>query len=135
MSSHKINVQIYYEDTDAGTVVYHANYLKYGERARSEFLRNIGHQCSTLAKDLGVIFVVKHIDVEYVRPAFLDDLLTVETTITEMKNSSFRMRHIITKNDELICDLYVALVCVDANTIKPVRIPELLRTEFQNLIQ
>lgn len=134
MTTHIIPIRIYYEDTDAGGVVYHANYLKFGERARSEFLRNIGHQCSTLEKEIGVIFVVKHIDIEYVRPAFLDDALTLETSITEMKNSSFRMRHVIKRDGELICDLYVALVCVDTNTIKPVRVPDILRTEFEKLI-
>lgn len=134
MSSHKIPVRIYYEDTDTGGVVYHANYLKFGERARSEFLRHIEHQCSTLAKEFGTIFVVKHINIEYIRPAFLDDLLTVTTSITEMKNSSFRMRHIITRADEIICDLFVALVCVDAQSIKPVRVPEILRVEFEKLI-
>jgi acyl-CoA thioester hydrolase len=134
MSAHTMPVRIYYEDTDAGGVVYHANYLKFGERARSEFLRHIHHQCSTLAKDLDVLFVVKHIDVEYIRPAFLDDLLEVKTTITELKNSSFRMRHVITKAGEFVCDLYVTLVCVEADTIKPVRVPEILRRAFENLI-
>ena len=135
MSSHIIPIRIYYEDTDAGGVVYHANYLKFGERARSEFLRHIGHQCSTLAKDLDIIFVVKHIDVEYIRPSFLDDSLTVETTITELKNSSFKMRHVMSKGTDKICDLYVALVCVNAVSIKPVRVPDVLRYEFEKLIQ
>ena len=93
MTSHKIDARIYYEDTDAGGVVYHAYYLKFGELARSEFLRHINHQCSTLTKDLGIIFVVKHIEIEYIRPAFLDDVLCVETSIVELKNSSFKMRH------------------------------------------
>ena len=134
MTSHTMDVRIYYEDTDAGGVVYHANYLKFGERARSEFLRHIGHQCSTLAKDLGALFVVKHIDVEFVRPGHLDDALHVITSITEMKNSSFKMRHVIKRGEELICDLYVALVCVDTNTLKPIRIHQILRTEFEKLI-
>jgi acyl-CoA thioester hydrolase len=134
MTSHKMDVRIYYEDTDAGGVVYHANYLKFGERARSEFLRHIGHQCSTLAKDINTLFVVKHIEVEYIRPSVLDDALHVITTITEMKNSSFKMRHAIKRGEELICDLYVALVSVDTNTLKPIRIPEILRIEFEKLI-
>ena len=134
MTSHTIDIRIYYEDTDAGGVVYHANYLKFGERARSEFLRHIGHQCSTLAKDLSTLFVIKHIEVEYIRPAFLDEALQVITTITEMKNSSFKMRHKITKHQEVVCDLYVTLVCVDTNTLKPLRIPEILRAEFTKLI-
>ncbi|MCB1720916.1 MAG: tol-pal system-associated acyl-CoA thioesterase [Alphaproteobacteria bacterium] len=131
---HTTDIRIYYEDTDAGGVVYHANYIAYGERVRAEFLRHIGHQSSTLAKDCGVTFVVKHIDIEYHKPAFLDDLLTVHTTITSMKNSSFTMHHQIKKNGEIITDLHVVLVCVDANTLKPVRIPEILRAEFEKLI-
>lgn len=134
MSAHIIPVRIYYEDTDAGGVVYHANYLKYTERARSEFLRNIGLECGKLEKDFGFIFVVKHIEVEYLRPAFLDDALSVVTTITEMRNSSFKMHHAIRRGEELLCDMLVTLVCVDTNTIKPVRIHDVLRVEFEKLI-
>lgn len=134
MTAHTIPVRIYYEDTDAGGVVYHANYLKFGERARSEFLRNIGHECGNLEKEFGFIFVVKHIDVEYIRPAMLDDALHVETTMLEIKNSSFRMLHLVKRGEELLCQLYVTLVCVDTNTIKPVRIPDMLRTAFEKLL-
>lgn len=101
---HTTDIRIYYEDTDAGGVVYHANYIAYGERARAEFLRHIGHQSSNLAKDCGVTFVVKHIDIEYHKPAFLDDLLTVHTSITSIKNSSFTMHHQIkTGRSSRIC--------------------------------
>lgn len=132
--NHTTDIRIYYEDTDAGGVVYHANYIAYGERARAEFLRHIGHQSSDLAKDCGVTFVVKHIEIEYHKPAFLDDLLTVYTTVTSMKNSSFTMHHQIKKTGEIITDLHVVLVCVDASALKPVRIPEILRSEFEKLI-
>lgn len=135
MSTHTTDIRVYYEDTDAGGVVYHANYIGFGERARAEFLRNIGHQSSDLAKDFDVTFVVKHIEVEYHKPAFLDNLLNVHTSITTMKNSSFSMHHQIKKQGEVTTDLNVVLVCVDVNTLKPVRIPEVLRTEFNNLIE
>jgi acyl-CoA thioester hydrolase len=135
MTSHKIDIRIYYEDTDAGGVVYHANYLKFGERARSEFLRHIGHECGNLEKEFGFIFVVKHIEVEYIRPAFLDDALTIVTTLTEMKNSSFRMLHEVKRGEEILCQLYVTLVCVDTNTIKPIRIPDEIRTGFEKLLK
>ncbi len=134
MTQHTLDIRVYYEDTDAGGVVYHANYIAYGERARAEFLRHIGHQSSDLAKDLGVTFVVKHIEVEYHQPAFLDDLLCVHTTITSLKNSSFTMHHAVKKDGAVITDLNVVLVCVDANTLKPVRIPDVLRNEFDKLI-
>ncbi|MEZ5813431.1 MAG: tol-pal system-associated acyl-CoA thioesterase [Alphaproteobacteria bacterium] len=134
MTRHRTDIRIYYEDTDAGGVVYHANYIAYGERARAEFLRHIGHQSSDLAKDFGTTFVVKHIEIEYLKPAFLDDLLTVHTSITSLKNSSFTMHHEIQKAGQIIADLHVVLVCVDATAIKPIRIPEVLRIEFEKLI-
>lgn len=134
MSEHTTDVRIYYADTDSGGIVYHANYIEYGERARAEFLRDIGHQCSDLEKEFGVAFVVKHIEIEYFKPSFLDDLLQVRTSITTMKNSSFIMRHKITRDDEIIADMNVALVCVDTNTIKPVRLPDILRQAFEKIL-
>ncbi|MCC6597471.1 MAG: tol-pal system-associated acyl-CoA thioesterase [Alphaproteobacteria bacterium] len=134
MTHHSIDIRIYYEDTDAGGVVYHANYLNFGERGRTEFLRHIGHENSHLAREFGTIFVVKHIEIEYVRPAFLDDLLILSTRIEDMKNSSFKMRQTLTKDGGIISDMQVALVCVDANTLKPVRIPDVLRHAFQKFI-
>ena len=135
MTAHEIDIRIYYEDTDAGGVVYHANYLNFGERARCELLRSIGHECSTLEETLGMIFVVKHADIEYMRPAVLDDALKVVTTIEKMKNTSFLARHCVQKQGETICEMHVTLVCVDTNTIKPVPIPDVLRTALQPLIE
>jgi acyl-CoA thioester hydrolase len=134
MTRHTIDIRVYYEDTDAGGVVYHANYIAYGERARAEFLRHIGHQSSDLAREFSATFVVKHIEIEYLKPAFLDDLLTVHTSITSLKNSSFTMHHEIQKAGQIIVDLHVVLVCVDATTIKPMRIPDALRGAFEKLI-
>ncbi len=135
MTAHIIDIRIYYEDTDAGGVVYHANYLNFAERARCELLRSIGLECSKLEADLGIIFVVKHIDIEYMRPAMLDDALQVLTTIEKMKNTSFLARHKIQKNGETICEMHVTLVCVDTNTIKPVSLPDILRSKFQSLLE
>lgn len=134
MTHHAIDIRIYYEDTDAGGVVYHANYLNFAERGRTEFLRHIGHQNSDLAKEFGTIFVVKHIEIEYVRPAFLDDLLALNTRIEEMRNSSFKMRQSVMRGEEIVADMHVALVSVDVNTLKPVRIPDVLRHAFQKFI-
>jgi len=134
MTAHAMPVRIYYEDTDAGGVVYHANYIKFAERARTEFLRTLGHQNSDLTRDFGILFVVKHIDVTYAKPAFLDDLLQLDTTISWMKNSSFLMRQTVTRAGEIIADLHVTLVCVQASTIKPYRIPDVIRTEFEKFI-
>ena len=91
MKSHKLNIRVYYGDTDAGGVMYHGTHLDFAERARTEWLRDIGHQNSDLRSEFGMIFVVKHLDIEYVGPAFLNDMLRMETTILEIKNSSFTM--------------------------------------------
>jgi acyl-CoA thioester hydrolase len=138
MTKHTMDIRIYYEDTDAGGVVYHANYLNFAERGRTEFLRELGHQNSELERDFGVLFVVKHIDIEYAKPAFLDDQLRMESVITEMKNSSFIMQQTLyceSRDNELISDMRVALVTVDTNTIKPVRLPEIIRTEFSKFLE
>ena len=135
MSTHEIDIRIYYEDTDAGGVVYHAQYLNFAERARCELMRDIRHECSKLEEEFGFIFVVKHIDVEYIKPCFLDDALKVVTTVEHMKNTSFKTLHRVQKNSVTICEMHTTLVCVDTNTIKPVAIPPILRTEFEKLIE
>lgn len=139
MTQHTHNIRVYYEDTDAGGVVYHSNYLNFAERARTEWLRYLGHQNSDLEKEFRTLFVVKHIDIDYLRPGRLDDSLQVITTIETLKNSSFTMRQsVIRKNtdshEEMLADIHVVLVCVDTNTIKPVRLPQILRTEFEKFM-
>ncbi len=131
MTTHALPIRIYYEDTDAGGVVYHANYIKFAERGRTEFLRSLGHQNSDLEKTYGTLFLVKQVDIQYFKPAFLDDLLQLDTAIVWMKNSSFQMRQLFTKAGEIIAEMHVTLVCVQANTIKPYRIPDVIRTEFE----
>lgn len=128
--SHSIPIRIYYEDTDAGGVVYHGSYLNFAERGRTEFLRSIGHTNSELAKSLGMIFVVRHLDIEYFKPAFLDDLLQLTTATTEIKNTSFTMTHRFQRDDEILTQMSVSLVCVDSKTYRPVRVPDILRSEL-----
>ena len=135
MSEHIHNIRVYYEDTDAGGVAYHANYLNFAERARTEWLRTLGHQNSTLAKDLGFIFVVKHAEVDYIRPARLDDALQMRTSILTMKNSSFTMHQCLYRDEEMLADIKIALVCVDTTALKPVRLPDILRDEFAKFLE
>ena len=138
MTHHSMDIRMYYENTDAGGVVYHGAYLDFAERGRTEFLRELGHQNSDLKKDFGVIFVVKHMDITYHAPAFLDDMLTLETSIEILKNSSFVMRQTLScegRSDALVCDMRVALVTVDSKEIKPVRIPDVLRKEFEKFVE
>lgn len=138
MPSHSHNIRIYYEDTDAGGVVYHASYVRFAERGRTEFLRHLGYQNSELSKDLGILFVVRHVESDFLKPGFLDDFLRLETTILEIKKSSFVMRqsffrqnHVEKSEDDFICDIKVTIVCVDAKALKAVRLPDELKAEFE----
>lgn len=139
---HSINIRIYYEDTDAGGIVYNANYLKFAERGRTEFLRFTGFESRRIQQEKGMIFVVRHVEIDYLAPAFLDDWLRMETSIAEMKNSSFVMHQRVVRPDienpdlqpAIICDMRVTLVCVDTQTIKPVRMPEDVKSSFQKFL-
>ncbi len=131
---HSISFRVYYEDTDAGGIVYHSNYLKFAERGRCELLRELGHECSYLEEELHMMYVLKHADIDYIKPAMLDDLLEVQTSIAFMRNTSFQMRQNVLKNGEDICRMLVTLVCVDTKTIKPVRLPDILREKLEPYI-
>lgn len=132
---HSIDIRIYYEDTDAGGIVYHANYLNFAERGRTEFLRHTGFDNSDIHNNQGVMFVVRHIEIDYLKPALLDDFLQLETTIIELKNSSFIMHQRAIRNGELIADMRVVLVCVDTKSYKPVRLPENVKDAFQAYLE
>ena len=120
-------IRIYYEDTDAGGVVYHARYINFAERGRAEFLRDLGFESSKIVEKFGLCFVARALTVDYFKPAFLDDLIHLHTSIESIKNSSFVVLHEFFKGDELIASINVTLVCVSANDIKPVRMPDELR--------
>ena len=129
--THHLPVRIYFEDTDAGGIVYHASYLKFAERARTELLRHLGFENKTLKDKGGLIFVVRHIDAHYLSPAFLDDLLEVETTIPQIKNASFKMHQVIKRQNVNIFSMDVALVCVDSVKQRPLGIPPDIRHKFE----
>lgn len=130
MTAHNINIRVYYEDTDAGGIVFYANYLKFAERGRTEYLRNLGFENKSLMDKQGVIFVVRKIEADYLAPAYLDDMLRMETGVTEMKNASFKMKQSLFRHNELIFSVDVILVCVD-RAGKPVRLPDGLRTAME----
>jgi len=135
MVEHTLNLRIYYEDTDAGGVVYHAQYLNFAERGRTEWLRKLGHQNSALAEEFGVLFVVKHVDIEYMKPAVLDDELQLKTRMKTMKNTSFTMQQTLYREKKILSDMHVAIVCVDTKTIKPVRLPGILRSKMEPYLE
>jgi acyl-CoA thioester hydrolase len=126
-------IRVYYEDTDAAGVVYHSNYLKYMERARTEWLRSAGFSQPVLAKDLGVVFVVSSMSVNFKAPAKFDDQLAVKSQIQESSGTRFQFgQTIINSDDKLICSAEINIVCVDASTFKPKRIPELIRAKLSH---
>ncbi len=125
-----MNIRVYYEDTDAGGIVYHANYLKFGERGRTEFLRECGFENSKLHDELGVIFVVRNIEIDYIKTAHLDDELQLETTIKDLKNTSFIMHQRTLNGSKTIADMRVVLVCVETENYTPVRLPKKVKEAF-----
>lgn len=126
----KFSYRIYYEDTDAGAVVYYANYLKFFERARTDFLRSLGISQSELATKENLVFVVRKCAVEYLSPAKLDDEILVDVEIEEVKNASILMKQKITKSEKILSTLEVEIVCVDSDNFKPKKIPENLKLLF-----
>ena len=122
----EIPVRVYYEDTDAGGIVYYANYLKFAERGRTELLRSLGFENKSLSDRDGLLFVVRHLEADYAASAYLDDLLAVETRVVEIGNASFTMDQAIRRGGKLLVSLRVKLVCVN-NKGKPVRVPAELR--------
>ncbi len=124
-------VRVYYEDTDAGGIVYYANYLKFAERARSEYLRALGvRQQEDLETDDKYGFVVRHCDIDYKAPAVLDDELIVSCRVTEFGGASCTMHQEITRGDQLLVTLDVKAVYVSLRSKRPVRIPRELSSKL-----
>lgn len=126
---HKMDVRIYYQDTDAGGIVYHSNYLNYAERARSEFLRAIGLPLNDLL-DREVAFVIKQATLDFKSPARLDDLLTVHTHIGEIKNASMIMEQGIYRENTELVHITLQVVFVNPQNMAPIRIPTDLKEKF-----
>ncbi len=127
--AHKMNIKVYYEDTDAGGVVYYANYLRYLERARTEFLSEHEINVAEFHKQ-GLFFVVTHVDIRYRRSARLGDVITVTTGVSELKNVSLLLKHEILKDETLLVEADVTIACIDTAG-KPRRLPE----SFKRLVE
>jgi acyl-CoA thioester hydrolase len=127
-------IRVYFEDTDAGGVIYHANYLKFGERGRTELLRSLGFENKSLHDRHDVLFVVRHIAADYIKTAHLDDLLRMDSSITQLKNASFTMKQSIFRNEEMIFSMDVVLVCVDGTNYRPAPIPTEIRKKFETYL-
>ncbi len=125
-------IRVYYEDTDAGGIVYYANYLKFAERARTELLRAAGLDHTGLVKDFGAQIVVRNCTVEYIAPARLDDVLEIRSRITTMSAASFSIRQEVYRpmttdsGRSLLAIVEVRLACIDRE-FRPARLPEPLK--------
>lgn len=120
-------VRVYYEDTDAGGVVYYSNYLKFMERARTEWLRAKGFELPALADEHGVLFVVRSVEIEYLKPGRFNDALVVTLELAEHGRSQITVSQQVLRGDEVLTRARVRAVCVDTATIRPARIPPVVR--------
>lgn len=117
-------VRVYYEDTDSGGVVYYANYLRFMERARTEYLRHFGFEQDQLIADEGVIFAVRSIEVDYRRPARFNELLEVSAHVLQRGGASITFQQEIRRNGEVLCSGKVKIASLEAGTMRPVAIPQ-----------
>lgn len=127
---HRLSLRVYYEDTDAGGIVYHARYLHFMERGRTEWLRALGFEQDRLRAELGVVFAVRRMDIAFLRSARLDDLLRVETAFGSCGRASleFAQRVVRADDETLCCRADVNIACVDLARRRPTRVPEDIMT-------
>lgn len=124
-------VRIYYEDTDAGGIVYYANYLKFAERARTEYLRHLGINQDGMLKKQGIGFVVKECHISYNTPAKLDDELNITCKVVELRKVSLKMDQKIYRGDTILAEIKITLAFLSLSTMRPTKIPE----EIINLLK
>ena len=124
MTEFTVPVRVYYEDTDAGGVVYYANYLRFLERGRTEFMRALGYDLGVLARDPGILFVVAGVEVDYRRPARHDDLLAVSVAVAERGRAGMTFAQQVRRGTELLVEAKVRGACVDAVSFRPKALPD-----------
>ena len=126
-TNYALKQRVYWEDTDASGVVYYANYLRFLERARTEWLRALGLEQTALQREAGVVFVVRALTVEFVRSARLDDELVVDVSLSRLGASVIELQQAINRASERLVSADVKLACVRIAAFQPVRIPRALR--------
>ena len=126
-------VRIYFEDTDSGGVVYHSNYLKFMERARTEWLRSVGIDQHYLKQHDHIMFVVHRIDIQYKLPARFNDDLIVKSKLKDIGSSKIEFRQMIYRENEMLIDASVDIACIDSEKFKPVRIPSTIKEIMESL--
>jgi acyl-CoA thioester hydrolase len=131
---HHFPIRVYYEDTDAGGIVYHATYLRFAERARSEFLRVIGWEHERLRRETGMVWVVRRAEIDFRQPARLDDALTVATWLVTMQGASMRAIQSVRRGAQELVRLHLQLVLLTA-TGRPGRLPVSLRNTLRPFLE
>lgn len=124
-------IRVYYEDTDSGGVVYHSNYLNFMERARTEWLRQLGFEQTYLKDTLNIIFVVHSMQITFKKSAKFNDMLTIISELHKAGHSSFEFLQKITVNQQTLVEAQVKLACVNALTFKPVGIPKPIKSTME----
>jgi acyl-CoA thioester hydrolase len=134
MMTHRQAIRVYFEDTDAAGIVYYANYLKFAERARTDMLRALGISHAEMMKRDGLVLVVRRCEIDYLKPAKLDDLLTIETEAAKLGGASAELRQRVLRDGELLADLKVLVVCIGKDG-RPHRIPDYVRGVLSRMNQ
>jgi acyl-CoA thioester hydrolase len=128
---HTLPIRVYYEDTDAAGIVYHAGYLRFAERGRTEMLRDAGFAHAEILKNEGVAFTVISMQINFKSPAKLDELLSVQTRMKQVGGASMEMEQAIYRGETLLVDMSVKIACIDKRG-KAARLPEAVREIFKN---
>ena len=123
-------VRVYYQDTDAGGVVYHASHLQFLERARYEWLRKLGFTANSLIESHGVLFMLRSLEIEYSKPATLDNLLMVTVKVTHIGRSRITVYQGILRDEIKLVSATIHIVCVGVTSLKPVSLPAPLREKI-----
>ena len=123
---HSFPVRVYYEDTDAAGIVYYASYLKYAERARTEMMREFGVAHAAMVEQDGVMFAVRRCEIDYLRPARLDDLLDVETRLVEVGGATIDAEQVVRRSGDDLVRIRIRLACLDGRG-RPARLPAAVR--------
>ena len=123
-------IRVYWEDTDAGGVVYYANYLKFLERARTEWLSSLGLEQDRLALEEGVVFVVRRVEVDYLKPARFNDRLVVSSRLAVLNRASLVMSQQILREDETLLTAVVKVACVEQVQFRPAKMPPIVTQAF-----
>jgi acyl-CoA thioester hydrolase len=131
--SFSLPVRVFFQDTDAGGVVYHGSYVNFLERARTEWLRECyGYSNKGLMSEFGMVFVVRSLRLDYLKPALLDDLLAVSAQLKDVGRSRVTLCQKVLRGEDVLVEAEVDLVCVTMDNFKPVSVPEALREQWKN---